>query len=212
MKPDLYKNLGVPRNATRDEVKRAYRRRAKECHPDAGNKHPGAVVKWHAVQEAYDTLVDDSKRARYDETGDVGGGDAVQKKAAASLAALFQVLAQRADTKHDDLVHYAKNEIENAKKLATAKASEAMAKASKLRDAAARLTAKEGAENFLSAALEAQATVAEREADASLEECKCMFQALEMLKAFSYRTDARDAQQWPSNANAAMFSSFRFSQ
>ena len=72
MAQDYYGLLGVPRNADPDAVKRAYRKLAKELHPDL---HPGdltAEAKFKAVNRAFDVLSDDSKRALYEEFGDDG--------------------------------------------------------------------------------------------------------------------------------------------
>jgi curved DNA-binding protein CbpA len=60
---DLYKILGVPKNATKDEVKRAYRRKAKVHHPDAG----GDPKNFKALVTAYTILFDEEKRRRYDD-------------------------------------------------------------------------------------------------------------------------------------------------
>lgn len=66
MADDLYTILGVPRNASQDDIRKAYRRRAKDLHPDL---HPGdaaAESRFKAVASAYDILGDPDKRARYD--------------------------------------------------------------------------------------------------------------------------------------------------
>ena len=52
-KRDYYEVLGVSKNASADEIKRAYRKMAKKYHPDV-NKEPGAEEKFKEVQEAYD--------------------------------------------------------------------------------------------------------------------------------------------------------------
>ena len=65
---DLYDLLGVPRDASADDIKKAYRRRARELHPDAG----GDEERFKAVQAAYAVLGDPDKRARYDRYGDDG--------------------------------------------------------------------------------------------------------------------------------------------
>ncbi|MBB6675406.1 molecular chaperone DnaJ [Cohnella nanjingensis] len=67
-KKDLYETLGVGRNASADEVKKAYRNLARKYHPDV-NKEPDAESKFKEVKEAYDVLSDDQKRARYDQYG-----------------------------------------------------------------------------------------------------------------------------------------------
>lgn len=63
---DHYKVLGVPRDAGIAQIKSAYRRRAKDWHPDRNSSQRAAVV-FHAVQEAYETLNDPVLRAQYDE-------------------------------------------------------------------------------------------------------------------------------------------------
>lgn len=59
---DYYKTLGVPKNATQDDIKRAYRKLAKEHHPDRG----GDQKLFQQINEAHDTLKDPEKRRQYD--------------------------------------------------------------------------------------------------------------------------------------------------
>lgn len=66
-KRDLYEVLGINKSATKDDIKTAYRRLAKKYHPD--NKETGNEAKFKEVQEAYDILFDDQKRAAYDQFG-----------------------------------------------------------------------------------------------------------------------------------------------
>ena len=70
-KRDHYEVLGVPRTATDDEIKKAYRKLARKYHPDH-NKEPGAHEKFLEVQDAYDTLSDPEKRKMYDRFGHAG--------------------------------------------------------------------------------------------------------------------------------------------
>jgi len=70
---DYYELLGVDRNATADEIKRAYRRRAFELHPDA-NPDPAAAEQFKQVARAYEVLSDPDQRARYDRFGEAGVG------------------------------------------------------------------------------------------------------------------------------------------
>lgn len=65
-----YETLGVPKNADKATIKKAYRRKAAKAHPDRpGGSHHQMV----ALTRAHDTLTDDAKRARYDQTGEDTG-------------------------------------------------------------------------------------------------------------------------------------------
>lgn len=68
---EYYDRLGVSKDASQDEIKRAYRKMSKKYHPDI-NKEAGAEQKYKDVQEAYETLSDDQKRAAYDQYGPDG--------------------------------------------------------------------------------------------------------------------------------------------
>ncbi len=65
---DYYEVLGEPRNAGAAAIKKAYRKRAREYHPDI-NKEPGAQERFQEISEAYEVLGDPEKRKRYDELG-----------------------------------------------------------------------------------------------------------------------------------------------
>ena len=70
-KRDYYEILGVSKDASKDEIKRAYRKLSKQYHPDI-NKEPGADEKFKEISEAYEVLSDDTKRAQYDQFGHAG--------------------------------------------------------------------------------------------------------------------------------------------
>ena len=68
---DYYTLLGVARNASEEDVRRAFRRKAMEYHPDR-NKNPDAEEKFKEINEAYQVLSDSKKRAQYDRFGKAG--------------------------------------------------------------------------------------------------------------------------------------------
>ncbi len=68
--PDLYSTLGVDRNATSPEIKKAYRKLASKLHPDK-NPGPANEQKFKKLTEAYEVLSNDERRAAYDEFGDI---------------------------------------------------------------------------------------------------------------------------------------------
>jgi molecular chaperone DnaJ len=74
MSSDFYDLLGVSRTASADELKKAYRKKARELHPDANPDNPEAENLFKEVSRAYETLSDADARARYDRFGEQGLG------------------------------------------------------------------------------------------------------------------------------------------
>ena len=84
---DYYKTLGVDKKASQEEIKKAYRKLARQYHPDT-NKDAGAEERFKAISEAYDVLGDPDKRKKYDRGGSVfpgsnpfGGGASAARSA-----------------------------------------------------------------------------------------------------------------------------------
>src|SRR5947207_13131592 len=73
---DYYKSLEVEKNATGDEIKKAYRKMAVKYHPDKNPENKEPEEKFKEASEAYEVLSDDAKRKQYDTYGDAkpGGG------------------------------------------------------------------------------------------------------------------------------------------
>ena len=77
-KRDYYDVLGVSKTSTADEIKKAYRKLARQYHPDVNKDNPDAAEKFKECSEAYSVLSEETKRAQYDQFGHAafenGGG------------------------------------------------------------------------------------------------------------------------------------------
>ena len=81
----LYDDLGVPKDANPDAIRKAYRRKAQKAHPDKGGSEQG----FRALQVAYDVLSDPERKARYDQTGTVDQGPTHESQALQYVASLL---------------------------------------------------------------------------------------------------------------------------
>src|SRR3954467_12534568 len=73
-KRDYYEVLGVSKSASADEIRKAHRKLVRQYHPDVNKNNKAAEDKFKEVQEAYDVLSDQAKRANYDQFGHAGVG------------------------------------------------------------------------------------------------------------------------------------------
>jgi curved DNA-binding protein CbpA len=99
---DHYEALGVGRDASDDEIKAAFRRKASKTHPD---RDGGDKESFQMVRLAYEVLSDEGRRERYDRTGDDGGVIDAEKIAAAQLdQLLLSILDQAQEPEYLDLI------------------------------------------------------------------------------------------------------------
>ena len=72
LEKDYYKVLGVSKDAKPEDIKKAFRKLAREHHPDQNKDNAGAEARFKEVNEAYEVLSDQEKRSRYDQFGHAG--------------------------------------------------------------------------------------------------------------------------------------------
>ena len=114
---ELYRILGVAKDATKEQIKKGFRKKASKAHPDKG----GSEEEFNMIRTAYMVLIDDEARSRYDKTGSYGanphGEPTAFQLALQELAGLFQhTLLQNLDNiEHVDIMNTMKVNIRTAK-------------------------------------------------------------------------------------------------
>lgn len=153
---DLYEILDVDKDATEDEIRKNYKKKAMVIHPDRNN---GEDRGFTDLQKAYEVLSDPGRRKKYDETGSVDEAPKSEAVIRAELARLFGMMIEtEQDFKHTDMVEVAKGHVNGVLTQVKDEIKNEQAKLDKLLTAKSRMHRKEGKINMFAGVL------AEREA------------------------------------------------
>lgn len=184
---NLYDILGVARDATADAIKRAYRKKAMENHPDRG----GDAAEFAKVQQAHDVLMDEARRLQYDRSGSTAQHD-TRSAAMSNLAVMFLNLVQGSpnlDT--SNLIHELTHSIMTADVQLDEQIRQVDRQIDKFEKAEKRLQFKGQGDNFMAQALRA-AIGQHQQQIVSLQRSKeSAKEMLAILEQYDYQTDAR---------------------
>ena len=172
MADELYDVLGVGKDATPADIKKAYRRKAKSEHPDAG----GSSEKFTELTLAYECLSDSDKRDRYDRTGETGGSSIDQELnqalsiATGAINAVMQEIARRGlKLENFDVLGDAMRTIEAQIEATKDAIKQHQLEGAKLERLSNKFTARKGKTNRLGPVLLAQAKDRFRQAEVNMQ-------------------------------------------
>ena len=172
MADELYDVLGVGKDATPADIKKAYRKKAKTEHPDAG----GSAEKFTELTLAYECLSDSDKRDRYDRTGETGGSSIDQELnqalsiATGAINAVMQEIARRGlKLENFDVLGDAMRTIEAQIEATKDAIKQHQLEGAKLERLSNKFTARKGKTNRLGPVLLAQAKDRFRQAEVNMQ-------------------------------------------
>lgn len=183
---DLYEALGVERDATLEQMKKAYRKLAMKHHPDRG----GDETTFKTIQEAYDTLSDTDRRAFYDRYGSTQPMETSTDKAKQRLASLFNQIMNTNVTQYDNLVESMTSVLANEVQVARGHLKNLQLERRKAKLVGNRLVPS-GKEHLLLDLLRTRRLEVWKAYRTMQENIKLLDQAKQMLGAYSYVADTR---------------------
>lgn len=201
---NLYDSLDLDKSADQAAVKRAYRRKAKKAHPDAG----GSAEAFADLTRAYLVLSDPIKRSRYDHDGTIDDSptqdplaDAKQLVAQFFLNVVTGAEANRADLFAIDLIQACRDALNNDIKQMRAQQAKFKAQQALWEKLSARTRHKDP-ESFVHRALKHHAQGCARNVEEGDRQVRMREQALDLLKDYSFERDPPKAQAWDSTSTA----------
>jgi hypothetical protein len=188
---NLYETLGVAKDAAASAIKQAYRKLAKQAHPDVG----GNPDDFRALTLAYSTLSDDDKRRHYDETGQTDDRvDTVHARALSVIGGMVDNLSvsinMRDDLVYDDLAKLLRDALAEQVKSAKSNKTEAEKFVIRATKIAKRFSAKTG-ENYVGNMLERNVGLAKQSVQVAKERLDVLNAASEILADVSFEVEPK---------------------
>lgn len=186
---DLYERIGVSKEAPPDEIKKAYRKKAMENHPD----HGGSPEKFGEIAKAYSILSDTEKRKRYDDGEDPEEiGSSPEDEAKKLILEFFLSHVEKADVDHQDMFRLVREDIEKGIAGFKKAAQGTQKKIKKYESALRRISVKKKSEDFLAGSINTMIREAKANEIGLKKQVKVGEIALTILKDFEYSVDLED--------------------
>lgn len=179
-----YEILDVPPAANEAEIKKAYRKKAQEAHPDKG----GNTELFKEIAKAYEILSDAEKREHFDKTGEEKSNQ-VEAEVISALIQIVLTTIHANDPKYNDLIQIARNMVRSKQQQHAGTKSDGEFQMLRLLEASSRISVVEGKENLLSSAILKQVEDIKKQI-AEIEKVIAIgVKILEMLDNYSYKND-----------------------
>lgn len=189
-----YETLGVPKDASPEEIKKAFRKKASKLHPDR-NDEPGAKEQMALVNRAYDTLGDEEKRKRFDETGGTEGPPTIEEEA---IARFGQLVTEILNVPNVNVISTAKSKLAEYDKMALTGVAHLTKQVAQLQTRRDKIKVKEGKHNIVHSVIDGQIADINRNLDRIAHGNVIMARVRELLE--DYTSDERDPnEQWREN-------------
>lgn len=191
---DLYQTLGVGKGASKDDIRKAYRKKSKTAHPDAG----GSPESFALVKRAHDILTDEERRAKYDATGDESEkapnneiSEVINIIAAVMDAVIMEAANRGLSPINVDIIRSMKSNLSEGIKKAEADREKIRSQIKKTEILLGRFTAKDG-ENFLEGIIAGKIAELNNQIAMIDKSLNAPRKALEMIGKFDFRFEKTD--------------------